>query len=299
MKTMNRIAIEVLAGAFALAGSATAGEAPPEEAPPEIDVIWWGSSSTGMLKRGITRVLDANGILKVNYGKHGTRLRVDHVSQALEKGDKKLYENTLSRMRMYAKKKKYDFGIFQLSGGIFWHPESGTHAEKIVDEICVAIKESGTTPVIFTHWSRREPDRMREIAIAAARKHGGRVAFTNSAAAEVMAEKGDDYIGKGEGHAWPKGIYLWTCCMYASLTGKSPVGLPAPKGALVDESGLPVDESSQVKGNPKEAKATSAKDKFTRADLLYLQTKAWEIYQKYNPLIEAPEGEEKKEEAKP
>ncbi len=292
MNSMNRIGRGALGAALclALATIVVAGEPKKDQgpkAPPKFRITWWGSSSTGMLKRGIQNVLLDNDIIKIDYGKGGTGLRVDYLSKAIEAGDEKGLESFLGFVRRRAKHKD-DFVIFQLSGGIFWTPESEKHVPRILDEICTAITKGGAKPLIFAHWTSRKPGKMREYAITAARKHKGRVAFCSSAAAEVIAEKGKNYIGKGEGHAWPKGIYLWTCCMYATLTGKSPIGLPAPKGALVDEAALPEDESSKVKGNPKETKASSAKDKFTKADLLYLQTKAWDVYQKYNQLLEAP-----------
>jgi hypothetical protein len=144
------------------------------------------------------------------------------------------------------------------------HSDSEKHVANILDDICVAIKKSGATPVLFEHWSTN-PEKMRAYCVEAARKHQAKVAFCGSSVAEVRAETGDKYFETGfarSGHINDYGNYLWTCCLHACLTGKSPIGLAEPKRK--HDKGVNI----------------------SKQDVLYFQKKAWECQQRFNKLLE-------------
>jgi len=288
-----RQAFEVLALTLALAGISTAAEPEPEPAGEievrEIEAIWWGSSSTGMTKRALERATSDR--LKMKYGKGGAWFRADWLSKSIGAGEEEKYKATMARIKDYAHRKKYELALFQMSGGILWSPESEANIEQVLDDMFEAIKAEGRTIIIFEHWTSRSPEKMRRYAIGAARKHGGKVAFCGSALAEVAEEKGGGkqgarYVGGLEGHTGPKGLYIASCVLYAAITGKSPVGLPPPKPKVGKKPKLPKDESAAVPGNPQKPKPGKHDDTFTAEELLYLQTKAWEVQQRYSKLLE-------------
>jgi hypothetical protein len=80
---------------------------------------------------------------------------------------------------------------------------------------------------------------------------------------------------KGRGKiGWTRFYYIHGLTLYAALTGKSPVGLPAPEPRLGDD-GKPMDPT------------------FTKEDVLYMQTMTWKSQQKYSKMLEMPEEEVK------
>ncbi len=292
---MNRT-LAILAAALCLAPTVVAMAAEKPIARQELqkfNAIWFGSSSTGMTKRALERATGDR--LAMAYGKTGVWFRADWLSKSIEAGEEDKYKQTMAEIKDYAHRKKYDVAIFQMSGGILWSPSSEKHIVRVLDDMCEAVKAKDRTIIVFEHWTSRSPGKMRKYAAGAARKLGGKVAFCGSALAEVAAEKGGGkkgarYVGGLEGHTGPRGLYIASCVLYAAITGKSPVGLPHPKPKVGKKPKLPKDESTAVPGNPKSKPVISKHDhEFTKEELLYLQTKAWEVQQKYSKLLEEPQ----------
>ena len=91
----------------------------------------------------------------------------------------------------------------------------------------------------------------------------------------------------GGGHANHLGNYLQSCSVYAALTGKSPVGLPAdlaPKKGLLEECGC---DGSEYKKN------NAHMHKLSKEEIDFLQKKAWEAHQAGSNLL-AGDGKEAK-----
>jgi lysophospholipase L1-like esterase len=117
---------------------------------------------------------------------------------------------------------------------------------------------------------------LRGWVVEAAKRNGVRVAFCGSALNAVFDDKGGDeaankYVGSRNIHAHPRGLYIATCAMYAALTGRSPVGLPAP--------------TPKKKPDTRPGKQDP---NYTEEELRYLQTIAWETQKKYAKTLPAP-----------
>jgi hypothetical protein len=253
-------------------------------APAEVRLVWWGSSSTGKLFAYMQRTLPDQ--LRMHRAPSSVWVRIDHISKDIEAGETAKYEGVLRAIEKDINRSRYDFGVLQVSGGVLWSERSTKHAARIVDDILALIESSGAQPVIFEHWTSRDPNRMRQVYLEAARKHRARVGFCGSASAEVIGERGKRYIGAGEGHTNARGLYLWSCCMYAALTGKSPVGLPLPPARIEMESSPqgPADEEPQEKPAKRRGKSTKP-IVLTEEDAVYLQNKAWAVQQRYEKLL--------------
>jgi hypothetical protein len=89
------------------------------------------------------------------------------------------------------------------------------------------IRSAGARPLLFEHWSA-DASRVRAYCLAAARKHGGKVVLAGSAAEEVCSRDGFRYVS-GDAMGGSLAGYLAACSLYATLTGRSPEGLPPPE----------------------------------------------------------------------
>ncbi len=261
---------------------------PPSEtakvSPLELKMVRWGSSSSGMLQSSMEKLLGDQ--LKITYKPSGVWFRADWMSKDIEAGETEKYEKIIEKARTFSKKAgTYDYGMIQINGAILSSADSEKHVIRILDDMCEMIKSSGATPLIFEHWTSRSSEKMRHYCFHAARKHGAKVAFCGSASAEVIAEKGKKYIGAGDGHTNSRGLYLWSCCMYATLTGKSPIGLPVPVGKAPVAIPVPTDDDAK-KRNAEEKNNPVGVVVVTKEDAEYLQRKAWEAHQKYTKLLE-------------
>lgn len=269
--------------------------------PSEPVVIWLGSSSSGMLKAYMGRITGER--LKPVYKKVNLWFRADWISNDIESGQKDKFEAMMATAReAFTKAGKVDFGILQLSGGIISRsPATEKNVPQVLDAMCELIREAGAQPVIFEHWTARDQPKVRAYAIEAARRNGARVAFCGSAFHEVAADKGgvkegSKYLGSLSMHTGPRGLYLATCCMYATLTGLSPVGLPLPdpKAGAVE---IPKPGAGQLGGDgpatpeAEPAASSGAQDTvITAQDAEYLQKKAWEVQQKYSAWLVPASG---------
>lgn len=255
-----------------------------KEPPKSLTMVRWGSSSSGMLEKSMDRLLGDR--LKITYKPSGVWFRADWLSKDIESGKTDEYEKFLERTGGFSQKAgKYDYGLVQINGYILSSPATEKHVDRILDDMCNIIKKAGATPLIFEHWTNGDQAKVRLHALYAAQTHGAKVAFCGSASAEVIAEKGKKYIGGGGGHTNSRGLYLWTCCMYATLTGNSPIGLPVPLGKAA--VGIPAPKPQEAKGrDPDQGGGPEEVVEVTKDDAAYLQRKAWEAHQKYSKLLE-------------
>lgn len=265
----------------------TPAEQPAEKAkapPLELTMVRWGSSSSGMLQSSLDKLLGDQ--IKITYKQSGVWFRADWLSKDIEAGETEKYKKTIEKAERFSKLAgKYDYGLVQINGQILTNPETEKHVSRILDDMCGIIKRSGAQPLIFEHWTKGDAAKVRRYCDDAARRHGGKVAYCGSAAAEVLAEKGKGYLGDPGGHANPRGLYLWTCCMYATLTGKSPIGLPAPDGKAPVAIPVPSDPEAKQR-NAKENNGPWKNIVVTKEEVEYFQRKAWEVHQKYAKHLE-------------
>ena len=275
---------------------------PAADKPETPVIIWMGSSSSGMVKNYMPRVLADR--LQPVYKPSNVWFRADWISKDIEAGNQdKLAAIATKTQEAFRKAGKVDFGILQLSGGIISRaPDTDKHVPQILDVMCQAIRDSGAQPVIFEHWTSRDQPKLREYAIEAARRNGARVAFCGSALHAVAADKGGGkegarYVGGLDEHTGPRGLYIATCCMYATLTGRSPVGLPAP-APNAKKVEIPKPQPGQLGGDgpatpePDEPAAAPGKprppeEEITPEEAIYLQEHAWKVQREYAAAITA------------
>jgi hypothetical protein len=119
----------------------------------------------------------------------------------------------------------------------FDHPELMTKAIKDFDEL---IKKRKAITLLFGLWARKDSiekqPKVNAAYFEAAKKLGAEVAPVGPAwtlgAKEVRTEK---FYSDDGSHVGPAGIYTAACVFYATIAGKSPVGLP-PKIIAKDKS---------------------------------------------------------------
>lgn len=106
------------------------------------------------------------------------------------------------------------------------------------------VRSGGAEPVLYMTWAReRFPGQLSDLAAAYVRagsETGSEVAPVGVAWGRVRAERPEISLFDPDGsHPAPGGSYLAACVLYATLTGKSPVGAPAVvRGGTWDGPGL-------------------------------------------------------------
>lgn len=246
--------------------------------PKETLVLWLGSSSTKLLVHGVDEVVNSRGDVCLRSHYDGGYFRIDYISEWISDGKSEQVESAMEDVRRAIGRRKYDVIAFQLSYGIFANEKTERHAAKIADDMCRLIRDAGATPLIYEHWSDH-PERMRAYCVEAANRHGGLVAFCGSSLLAVKDAKGKEYVFD-RGHAGPNGNYLSACSVYAALTDRSPIELPATQ----------VRSSGPVRGQP-ELKPGAIRVHDVPADeALSMQTTAWTVHRKHVKLLDRKDG---------
>ena len=139
---------------------------------------------------------------------------------------------------------KYDFVVLQVSSGVLLDPPVIKQAHSVIRRICDVISESGAVPVLYEHFvpdklvenrdfSAKQDlsgkqDLVTELCVQAAAENKARLAPCGAVWKVAASKKGEDYLRArsipGDFHANLRGNYLLACCVYAALTGDSPVG---------------------------------------------------------------------------
>lgn len=227
-------------------------------------ILWIGSGSTSSLMASAESLFESGGSIRPRQEMCGQFFRIDHVSKWKEAGETARVEKLMASLKRAIAAKQHDYIGVQVSGAIFREPAGEKHVAALLDEVCGLIAASGTRPLLFEHWSTN-PEKMRQYCLEAARRHRGRVVLRGSAGDEARAADGRKYFAEG-GEASPLGHYLGACCLYATLTGRSPEGLPLPKALL----------GTEVRLGPGKRRP------ITREDVQRMQRAAWETYKKYS-----------------
>ncbi len=262
-KTGLGIGVAGLAAAAVIAATGLFSTQNSPEGKPRI--LWIGSGSTSALMSSAARAFEAHGRLRPEQMMCRQFFRIDQVSQWRAAGKAKRVESLMAALQAAMTRKKYDYVGVQVSGAIFWNPEGEKHVPELLDELCAMINASDATPLLFEHWSEN-PARMRQYCLGAARRNRARVVFCGSTADEVRSAGGLKYVPES-GQGGPLAHYLGTCCLYATLTGESPEGLPPPETPFGTDFRL---------GRGKEKTLTFSPD-----DVRRIQRGAWEVYRKY------------------
>ena len=135
------------------------------------------------------------------------------------------------------------------------------------------VRDRKAAPIFLMTWPRRGREAIEEPILTNAYLDIGRelnvpVAAVGTAFKEVASRQlGVDLLARDGGHPSPAGTYLAACLLYASMTGRSPVGAPAIiQGHPYSRNGDNVDSTRQV---------TLAE--LTPAIAAQLQQLAWEL----------------------
>lgn len=155
------------------------------------------------------------------------------------------------------------------------HPDEGilgpwADFHSAAREMVAAVRARGSEPLFYMTWAKEAFPLQTEVLAAAylaiGDELGAAVAPAGRAWARVRGERPHLTLFDPDGsHPGPAGTYLVACVMYASLTGRSPVGAPA---AL---QGLPMDGSGALTSDRPVTLVSLDDD--TAA---YLQRVAWE-----------------------
>ncbi|HTP00754.1 MAG TPA: DUF4886 domain-containing protein [Anaerolineales bacterium] len=105
------------------------------------------------------------------------------------------------------------------------------------------IKTAGAQPMLFMTWQYPESlvngvttRHLADAYFRAGSRLGAKVAPAGLAFAQALAEKPAMSLNAGDGHPTPQGTYLAACVLYATIMGRSPVGIAyAPSAVSKDE----------------------------------------------------------------
>jgi len=138
-------------------------------------------------------------------------------------------------------------------------------------ELVTMIRAQGAAPVLYMTWAKQAFPAQTGTLSRAYRAIGAElnvpVAAVGEAWAEVLRARPDFnlYISDGS-HPNPAGSYLAACVIYATLTGRSPVGAPR------EISGTPWNVAGPV-----ESAQPTILVSLTAADAEFLQRIAWKV----------------------
>jgi hypothetical protein len=162
------------------------------------------------------------------------------------------------------------FGAAQTVNGIdqIGDPASFYTYARRFDE---AIRADGAKTLFFMTWARQNAPQNQAVLTSAyqhiARELGAAAAPVGLAWQRALSLNPALALHQDDGsHPDAAGSYLAACVFYATLYGKSPVGLPARiSNTLVDDSGVPQEGSVNL----------------SPADALFLQQAAWQAVSEY------------------
>ena len=143
--------------------------------------------------------------------------------------------------------------------------------QRAVHDLASQVRNLGATPALYMTWAKRRwPAQLTDIS-AAYRGVGAEldapVAPVGEAWAAVSTRRPDLELFVADGsHPNPAGSYLAACVMYATLTGRSPVGAPR------EVWGQPWNGAG-----PMESDTPALLVSLTAADAAFLQEVAWEV----------------------
>jgi len=269
---MNGTIACLIAALGLLASASLAGQAAGKPAAPKaIRVLWIGNSYTagGRLPELVAEM--------VNEPKAGLRM----ISKRALSGGKDWrwhYDDPKSPAVKLLEAEKFDFVCLQnqSAGAIVKREPMMAYAGKFVK----LIRSRGGEPVFFCTWARSYrpynktlAEDWRQIVSAykeLAARHNARIAPAGPAWQEALKHRPDLPLHAKDGsHPAAHGAYLNACVFYATLTGKSPVGLRS--GRTFTRRGP---KGKDGKGRP--TKVTIDGD-----TARFLQQTAWRVYQQH------------------
>ncbi len=210
-------------------------------------LLWYGTSSTSAEMMGFAvDMIEAHDIVSE------TRKAPEYAI---------IYENTYTNSQEeLIESGLYNTIIHQIT---YWTLETTNRiadARVAMQNFAAVVNLQAAAPVFMEHYAIKDmlgrQAELRALCEEEAELCGAKVAFCGSAFTEAAEEKGYDFVLSEDGsHANSKGNYLLAACMMATLTGESPVGNYPPSVAAVVSSN----------------------------DAVYLQAKAWEVFQRYAP----------------
>ena len=126
---------------------------------------------------------------------------------------------------------KYDYVVIQQIT-YFMGDKDSTEIREATEKVCDAVRAAGGIPVFYEMGWRLGPENEtgRSMILGEALKNKiGHYAPCSRAWKKVRAERPDIELHNlpDTDHPGTLGTYLNMCCLYAALTGQSPVGLPA------------------------------------------------------------------------
>lgn len=238
-------------GETAQAASAPAGGAEKLDMKKELRILYIGNSYTSVnnLPKLLSALLAEDG-RKVAIGEYlagGMSFRA-HWNQNLDAEDgpardANAVRKTKSRKgqldKLLAEKDSWDFAVFQGQSmeTLSTTMETAKYAGMLVEKVRQA--NSKTVPVFYQTWARQHlPDNQAEISkvyMDLARQNKALIAPVGEAwKAAFAARQGLVLHSSDKSHPNPMGTYLAGCVFYATITGKSPVGLPGKIESMKD-----------------------------------------------------------------
>ena len=190
-------------------------------------ILWIESSSTSEdLIRCTDEMVNLSGRFNVESTRGDGYVRVDLIARD-GNYEPVGFDKTLAH--------KYDFVVLQVSAGVLLDPPVIKQAHSVIRRICDVISESGAVPVLYEHFVpdilvdnqdlSGKQDLVTELCVQAAAENKARLAPCGAVWKVAASKKGQDYLRSPDHiHANDRGNYLLACCVYAALTGDSPVG---------------------------------------------------------------------------
>ena len=238
---MNRLAATclVLLLSFAAYGETKPRRAQPKQAPESI--LWVGNSffyynnsmhghygrlveSAGAKVRGTSSTISGSGL---DWHDIDSLLRPNGLGRYSFVGDNEIRFNPPGR--------QYDAAILMDCSQCPIHPQLQTAFHEAVRKSSQSLVRGGVSPVLFMSWAYKDkPEMTAQLAeqyTVAANANDALVIPAGLAFARVFSSRPDIELYQADKrHPSLAGTYLAACTVYATLHGKSPVGLSYTAG---------------------------------------------------------------------
>jgi hypothetical protein len=211
--------------------AAGADAKPRAAAPKTMQVLWIGNSYTAV--NDLPAVVEA----MVNEGHAGMRMK-SHRYLSGGKDWRWHHDDPKSQAAALVRKGGFDFVVLQdqSAGAIARRKDMMDYGAKFAE----LIRSRGGEPVFYCTWARASRphtgslDEDYRLIVSGyeelARRHKAPLAPVGPAWREALRQRPKLVLHASDGsHPTPAGTYLAACVFYATLTGKSPVGLTAAR----------------------------------------------------------------------